>query len=1173
MPRPPIVHIDSRASPPAVTYTRPFGGTIRESGDRGGDSAAAATSAARIARRQLGSGVMATPVRAAHALRARRVSTPRAVLAVAVLGSSMAFIDASSVNIAIPNIAAGFLGSSLSNVSWVLNAYSIVFAAFLVGGGQLADLLGRRRAFSFATIAFTLASALCAVAPTLPTLIAARVVEAAAGALLVPSSLAIVLEARDARERTHAAATWFALAAVAAGVGPPLGALLITASSWRLVFLINVPLGILTFLLARRVIVESRAPGRRRLPDLLGGLVLALSIASLVLAVVKGEEWGWSSPRVLGAFAACLLLGWCFVVRASRARSPVVDLSLLRVPGFVLANAATLLMSVGFFAYTLGNVLFLTGVWHYSILQAGLALAPEPILALAIAEPTLRLLRRRAHEQAHRALLVLGAVIWASGMAYFAARLGEQPDFLGGWLPGMAILGVGGGLALPTLSGMAIDSVPGPRFAVASSLNSVTTQLGAALGVAILIAVAGEETLHTLREAWLFSGGCILAGALPCLVLVAKGEGRQVREASDLAGVLAVNAVEPSEAELPALPSLAQSDGERAVVVPQTVAEFLRNVHVFAELPVELLEQLASIAHNVSLPRGAWLFREGEPADGVYVVRVGHLEIVHERPETAVLNTLTRGAVLGELALLSGEARSGSARALRDSEILKIDKLHFDRMLSSTPALALSLTRALSRQLQASRALPVTRRPRPVTIALLALGPGIPLLELADELSRAMCAFGRVAVLHPGEDGEASQAIESRTHAVERFGPVVERCELDHDHVIMVCGDTGSTEAWDDFCLARADRVIAVVDPRSPVPAGGEHPQANRLARRFERIRGCDLVGYGLRAGAGGLGDWLDRLEPGGTFAIDAEGDRRRDIARMARRLSARALGVVFGGAGARAFAHLGVLEVLLGAGVRVDRVGGVSMGAFVGALLADGHDSASIDACCYEEWVRRNPLNDYTIPRSSLIKGRKSLAMLERVFGDTQIEELSRSLYCASVDLRESTLRIDRRGSLAQAVASSIALPLISPPVRRGQSLLVDGSLLDNLPLASMSAGGEGPVLAIDIKSAEGQGGAEAAADAPDLEHARLPPLTDTMARIALLSSANTEEAARRHADFTIRVPLEGVGMLEFHQIDEARAAGRRAATAALADAPGWLLGGAVPAGDPVGRRTVLRM
>lgn len=1109
-------------------------------------------------------------------MRARRVATPWAVLTVAVLGSSMAFIDASSVNIAIPDIADGFLGSPISNVSWVLNAYSIVFAAFLVGGGQLADLLGRRRAFSFAIVAFTISSALCALAPTLNLLIAARVLEAAAGALLVPSSLAIVLEARDARERTHAAATWFALAAVAAGVGPPLGALLITASSWRLVFLINVPLGLLTFVLARRVIVESRAPGRRRLPDLLGGLVLAAAIASLVLAVVKGEEWGWVNGRVLAAFAASLLLGWYFVMRATRARSPVIDPALLRIPGFVLSNVATMLMSTGFFAYTLGNVLFLTGVWHYSILQAGLALTPEPILALALAEPTIRLLRRTAQDMAHRLLLVLGALIWASGMAYLALRLGSKPDFLGGWLPGMAILGVGGGLALPTLSGMAIDSVPGPRFAVATSLNSVATQVGAALGVAILIAIAGAETLHTLREAWLFAGACILAGALPCLVLVIKGDNEAHASAGERGDERRAVVAEPLEHELPALPSLAQSDGERAIVAPQTVAEFLRKVQIFAELPEDLLERLASIATSVSLSCEEWLFREGEPADGVYIVRVGHLEIVQEQPEPAVLNTLTRGAVIGELALLSGAARSGSARALRDSEVLKIEKLHFDELLNSTPTLALGLTRALSAQLQASRALPVRRRARPVTIALLALGPGVPLLEIADELSRAMCAFGRVAVLHPDDHGAAAGEADSRADAVGRFGPVVERCELEHDHVIMVCGDSPQSGAWADFCLARADRVLAVVDARATDDDDtiGEGDLTGALGRTIGRIRGCDLVGYGLSAGMGGLGAWLERIEPAGTFALASDGDRPRDVARMARRLSNRSLGVVFGGAGARALAHLGVLEVLLDAGVRVDRVGGVSMGAFVGALLAVGFDSAAIDACCYEEWVRRNPINDYTIPRSSLIRGRKSQAMLERVFGQTRIEQLSRSLYCASVDLRESSLRIDRRGSVAQAVGASIALPLIAPPVRRGESLLVDGSLLDNLPLGPMSSSGEGPVLAIDIKTGEERSEEhERTPGASPRAHGRLPPLTDTMARIALLSSANTEESARRHADLTIKVPLVGVGMLEFHQIDEARAAGRRAASEALEDAPEWLLGAGSSVGDLSGRRTVLRV
>jgi NTE family protein len=1104
----------------------------------------------------------------------------------------MAFVDATIVNIAVPSIAKHFAGSPLSSVSWVLNAYNIVFAAFLVGGGQLADLLGRRRVFTSALLLFTLASALCAVAPTLNFLIAARAIQAVGAAALVPSSLAIVLESREERERMHAVALWAAVAALAAGIGPPLGGLLITASSWRLVFLVNIPVGIVAYVLARRVLVESRAPGRRHMPDLLGGVVLALAIAALVLGVVKGQEWGWGSARVIGAFAAALLLGVYFVLRTSRQRAPVIDLSLLRIRAFALSNGVTIMMASGFYAYTLCNVLFLTSVWRYSILTAGLALTPGPFTAMAVAGPASRLVERVGH----RPVVVPGALVWAGGMAWFASQLGVTPDFLGGWLPGMLILGVGAGLTFPTLSGAAVGSVPGPRFAVATSLNSVARQLGAALGVAILIAILGNPTplnaLHAFEHGWLFAGACFIAGSLACLGLVVARPGAEEGDEHDGIPIGGQDKERSSEREtdVPRLGSLAESDGEHAAVAPQSAGEFLRKVHVFAGLSPELLEQVAELASDVSLPRGEWLFREGEHADGVYVVRVGHLEVVQvgrDGAESETINTLTRGAVLGELALLSETVRSASIRALRDTELLKISKAHFDSLLRAQPELALSLTRVLSAQLQASRAIPVARRARPVTIALRALGPGVPLLDLADELSRAMCEWGRVAVVYPEQtdetsgdaDSRAEADGESRAEANARFAPLIERCELDHDQVIMVCNAGGpdrkeQASAWEEFCIARADRVVAVVD-------GTITPE--QLTGQLAGLRGCDLVGYGVRPGSGDLAGWIERLAPASTFAISVAGERRGEVERMARRLAGRSVGVVLSGGGARAFAHLGVLDILLEAGMLVDRVGGVSMGAFIGGLLAAGHDSATIDACCYEEWVRRNPINDYTLPRKALIKGHKAEAMLERVFGDVRLEELARSFYCASVNLRGNRLVIDRDGPMTEAVGASISLPLIAPPMRRERELLIDGSLLDNLPLEPMSSSGEGPVLAIDIKGGEERprrAETPSPGDSPASEQpspsdrpVRLPSLPETMARIALLSSANTDEAARRHADMTIRVRVEGVGLLEFHQIDEARAAGRRAATAALEDAPEWLTGGRPGPSDLSGRRTVVRV
>ncbi len=250
----------------------------------------------------------------------------------------------------------------------MLNAYNIVFAAFLVAAGRIADLLGRRRIFIFGLELFTAASVLCAVAPSaeradrVPGHPGARrrvprPVLAGAGAQRVPAGAT----------RSHGVALLSAVGAAAAGLGPSLGGLLVAAANWRLVFLVNLPIGIAAVLLARRRLVESRAPGRRRMPDLLGALVFALAIAALVLGVVKGPGVGLGAARaIVGSFAAALVLGGVFVWRCTWHRSPIIDLSLLRIRTFSAANAMTIVGAAGFYGYTLTNVLFLTGVWRYS---------------------------------------------------------------------------------------------------------------------------------------------------------------------------------------------------------------------------------------------------------------------------------------------------------------------------------------------------------------------------------------------------------------------------------------------------------------------------------------------------------------------------------------------------------------------------------------------------------------------------------------------------------------------------------------------------------------------------------------------------------------------------------------------------------------------------------------
>jgi len=310
-------------------------------------------------------------------------------------------------------------------------------------------------------------------------------------------------------------------------------------------------------------------------------------------------------------------------------------------------------------------------------------------------------------------------------------------------------------------------------------------------------------------------------------------------------------------------------------------------------------------------------------------------------------------------------------------------------------------------------------------------------------------------------------------------------------------------------------------------------------------LRGSDVVLIQGAAGARGFGLWLDVLAARTGHVVPVD-DMSAGAARVGRRLTGRAVGLVLSGGGARGLAHIGVVEELLAAGVPIDRVGGTSMGAFVGAMLATGMTPEEIDARCYEEWVRRSPLSDYRIPRVSLIRGDKARAMLDRTFGTTRIEAAVRAFCCVSCDLVSGDLLVHRRGALVDAVGASISVPGIVPPLARGGRLLVDGGVLDNLPVAAVGAGAEGPLIAVDITARvrAGQPGGE------DLS------LRETLVRTLTLGSADTSAAAQRHADLVIEPGDIGAGFLEFHQLDRLREEGRRAAVDALSRAPAAVFG-----------------
>jgi EmrB/QacA subfamily drug resistance transporter len=440
------------------------------------------------------------------------------VLAVVSVAVFMASLDLFIVNIAFPEIRRDFAGTTVAGLSWVLNAYAIVFAALLVPAGRLADRFGRRRGFLGGLGLFLVGSALCGAAPSVETLVGARVLQAAGAAFLLPTSLALLLPEFPVAERAVAIGVWASIGGVAAAAGPPLGGLLVEGS-WRLVFLVNVPIGLAAGAWAVRLLSESRDATERRWPDLLGTAMLTAGVALLALGVVKAPEWGWGAGRTLGSLAAAAILLALFLVRCVRHPSPVVDLSMLRVRSFAMACTSALLFSAAFGAMLLAAVLLMTGVWHESILRAGLSIAPGPLMAATCAV----LAGRLGARVGARFLAGAGCGLFAAGCAWWLWRIGATPHYATALLPGLIVTGVGVGFTLAPLSGAAAASLPPTRFATGTAILTMSRQLGIVLGVAILVAILSTpdaaDPVAAFADGWRFMALAAAGAALAALAI------------------------------------------------------------------------------------------------------------------------------------------------------------------------------------------------------------------------------------------------------------------------------------------------------------------------------------------------------------------------------------------------------------------------------------------------------------------------------------------------------------------------------------------------------------------------------------------------------------------------------------------------------------------------------
>jgi EmrB/QacA subfamily drug resistance transporter len=446
----------------------------------------------------------------------RRDASASLVVLIVSSGFALATLDLFVVNVALPKIAHDFGSAGLGDLSWVLNAYAIVYAALLVVFGRLADRFPREYGFLLGVAVFIAASALCAAANGTLALVIFRIVQAAGAALMTPTSLSMVLATSSDQTRERNVRVWTAIGGLMAALGPVVGGLLV-AISWRWVFVINIPFGLAVLVFGWMRLPHVRGE-RIPYPDTLGAALVTAGVALLTLGLVKGDDWGWGSTQTVGVLVGSVAVIGSFVVHTLRHSNPLLDRDLFRRRSFTGASVVATLYSVAFGAFLLSLALWFQNVWHWSALRTGLAIAPGPLMVL----PTALLLAERLIRRFGTGVVIaIGASLFAIGTSWFALFAELRPDYFADIFPGNVLVGVGVGLTLPTMMASATSELPPENFATGSAVVNMLRQVGLAIGVAVLVAVLGTQRgAHALLDA--FDRGWIVTAALAAASAIAS---------------------------------------------------------------------------------------------------------------------------------------------------------------------------------------------------------------------------------------------------------------------------------------------------------------------------------------------------------------------------------------------------------------------------------------------------------------------------------------------------------------------------------------------------------------------------------------------------------------------------------------------------------------------------
>jgi NTE family protein len=586
------------------------------------------------------------------------------------------------------------------------------------------------------------------------------------------------------------------------------------------------------------------------------------------------------------------------------------------------------------------------------------------------------------------------------------------------------------------------------------------------------------------------------------------------------------------DTDTPALlaPALPDSTADRVAL--------LRGSELLAGLPADLVNAIAEEMEFLRLTGGSVLFNAGEESDALFYVFRGCVGVFEKAPDPAdhnkdeyrLIAEVAAGETVGELSLIAGRKHAATVAALRDSELWRLSRGAFERLTASHPDATAHLLRFIVTRLD--RVIRHETQPHPPrSFTLLPIGPGVPSARFAVLLSQALQRLGA-----PGRNQVQVLTSESAGRDIEWF----HRIETEHAYVLYLA-DAAPTP-WTELCLRQADRIL-LLGMLDQMPAQGLPPDVSG-ERLFQPRRELVLLRHKSELPAGRTAPWLK-----GNPQINHHHLRlgvARDYDRLARLMTDKAVGAVFAGGGARAFAQIGVVRALYENGIPLDRIGGTSMGALIGAAFAGGLDWKHVREMFYRAFVATNPLTDYTFPFVSLFAGRKVGRLLHEAYGEFEIEDLQRSFFCIAADLTAGKAEVIRRGVLWKSLRASISLPGILPPVVRGGHILVDGGVIDNLPIEIMRSQSQGVVLGVDIETA----GAISAGEG--VEHSwspweffsRLiwrrgetlpfPSIVRILLRSALVSSDANSAMHRSAADMVFRPPTGHIDLLDWKALDQ---------------------------------------